>query len=158
MEPIYQVGGIQLCTSLFKTKLSSVNMMYRSCSTVILWGTCQNLKFLFNWIIILCKQLFVLTLQSAREGARLWGLSIRVGEEITHMVEIRLSSVKMMCRSFSAVILWATCHNLKFLLDWKIFLCKGPSTYGVRWFWVILNLPTYPNQISSDLDWPTHLP
>ena len=41
------------------------------------------------------------------------------------------------------------------------FWMKFPKTShcdGVRWFWAVLDLLTYQNQIASDLDWPTHLP
>ena len=38
------------------------------------------------------------------------------------------------------------------------FLDKGAFIYDVRWFWVIFDLPTYPDQISSYVAWPTYLP
>ena len=42
--------------------------------------------------------------------------------------------------------------NPPFLLELRdrpliMSLCRGTFTYDVRWFWVIFDLPTYPNQI-----------
>ena len=33
------------------------------------------------------------------------------------------------------------------VIFWRNIFYLGASTYDVRWFWVIFDLPTYPNQI-----------
>ena len=54
---------------------------------------------------------------------------------------------------------WSKSVENEFLLiDVVIHLLKGAFTYDVRCFGVIFDLPTYPNQISSDVAWPTYLP
>ena len=35
-------------------------------------------------------------------------------------------------------------------------LYMGAFTHDVRCFWVIFDLPTYPDQLSSDMVWPTY--